>query len=185
MANKVDVRVLKTKQKLQQALVELLKDNRIEDISISEICTTGEVNRNTFYAHYSDVFALFDDVKEVYYQYFISEIGKMKTSGENTQRIITYFLQSLETNRKLFASLFADRMGLGYLKQVVENCLSDALRAINVNTQLVTTKDFSLFIIGGVTNLIEEWLNDENYIDPKDMGAKVSFFIYNIKTNYV
>jgi hypothetical protein len=124
-------------------------------------------------------------VKEVYYNYFLGEIEKMKTGGENTQRIITYFLQSLETNRKLFASLFADRMGLGYLKQVVEHCLSDALKAINVNTQLVTTRDFYLFIIGGVTNLIEEWLNDENYIDPKDMGAKVSFFIYNIKTNYV
>ncbi|MGN0446055.1 MAG: TetR/AcrR family transcriptional regulator [Acutalibacteraceae bacterium] len=49
----MDRRVLRTKRMLKDALLELLKDSEIEEITISELCRKADVNRNTFYAHYS------------------------------------------------------------------------------------------------------------------------------------
>ena len=54
MNNKTDVRVLKTKEKLNRALRSLLTEKGIADITVNEICTRAGIRRATFYKHYSD-----------------------------------------------------------------------------------------------------------------------------------
>ena len=75
MATRNDVRVVKTRQKLQMALIGMLKERRIEDLSITAVCRAAGVNRNTFYAHYSDVKDLLDEVKSSYLEYMLSEMS--------------------------------------------------------------------------------------------------------------
>ncbi|MFD1431103.1 TetR/AcrR family transcriptional regulator [Lacticaseibacillus yichunensis] len=48
-----------TKAKLQEALLSLLADKPLEKITVSALCAQADVNRGTFYAHYSDPAALF------------------------------------------------------------------------------------------------------------------------------
>ena len=48
MANKVDVRIIRSKESLISALVSLLKNRSIEELTISELCEKADVNRNTF-----------------------------------------------------------------------------------------------------------------------------------------
>jgi AcrR family transcriptional regulator len=45
---------------LQQALAELLRTRDFEGLSVQEITETAGLNRATFYAHYSDKFALLE-----------------------------------------------------------------------------------------------------------------------------
>lgn len=51
----MDSRIIRTKKKLQDGLIDLLKQNSILDISVSELCRTANVDRNTFYSHYSNI----------------------------------------------------------------------------------------------------------------------------------
>ena len=41
------------KKFIKDALIELMRTKTIDRISILELCKTADVNRNTFYAHYS------------------------------------------------------------------------------------------------------------------------------------
>ncbi|MFM9277395.1 TetR/AcrR family transcriptional regulator [Paenibacillus jiagnxiensis] len=74
--NENDVRVIKTKKALHQALLALLKTKTLESVSVSSLCREAEVNRGTFYLHYKDIRALFDehlhdllqDLEESYYE---------------------------------------------------------------------------------------------------------------------
>ncbi|QMV44065.1 TetR/AcrR family transcriptional regulator [Cohnella cholangitidis] len=74
--NENDLRVVKTKQALHQALLALLKVKTLESISVSALCREAGINRGTFYLHYKDVGALFDehlhyllqDLEESYYE---------------------------------------------------------------------------------------------------------------------
>ena len=52
MANKVDVRIVKSKESLMSALIGLMGKKKLEELTISEICQEADVNRNTFYSHY-------------------------------------------------------------------------------------------------------------------------------------
>ncbi|MFP5115523.1 TetR/AcrR family transcriptional regulator [Bacillaceae bacterium C204] len=56
-----DLRIVKTKEALHNALLELLKEKSLEIISISEICRKARVNRGTFYLHYAQIEDLFEE----------------------------------------------------------------------------------------------------------------------------
>lgn len=57
-----DKRILKTKRSLKKAMAEMLDKEDFEHISITELCRRAEVSRITFYSHYSDKYALLDDI---------------------------------------------------------------------------------------------------------------------------
>ena len=58
-----DLRIIKSKNAIADALLELLKTERLDDISISEISKKSHVSRATFYNN-------FNDFKEVIVYYF-------------------------------------------------------------------------------------------------------------------
>ena len=57
-----DRRVIKTKKNLKATLIEMMGEISFEQISITELCKRAEISRITFYAHYSDKYALADDI---------------------------------------------------------------------------------------------------------------------------
>lgn len=57
-----DKRIVKTKRSLKKALTDMLEKKDFEHISITELCRKAEVSRITFYSHYSDKYALLDDI---------------------------------------------------------------------------------------------------------------------------
>jgi len=64
MSNPTDLRVIKTRQAIRIALISLLSDKELSDITISELSARAQVNRKTFYRHYrsiSDVVTEFEN----------------------------------------------------------------------------------------------------------------------------
>lgn len=59
---KVDRRVKYTKQALKESLVEALGEKPIEKVTVKELCEIADVNRGTFYSHYSDQFDLYNEL---------------------------------------------------------------------------------------------------------------------------
>ncbi len=59
-AEKLDPRVKRTRQSLQQAFAELLREKGFQAITIRDITQRAGLNRATFYAHFPDKYALLD-----------------------------------------------------------------------------------------------------------------------------
>ena len=57
-----DKRIRKTKRYIKQALTEALVEKSFEQITVTELCAKSDISRITFYAHYSDKFALADEM---------------------------------------------------------------------------------------------------------------------------
>ncbi len=55
---KEDVRIIKTKQSIENALMELLKKKTWDKISIKNICEQAMISRSTFYSHFADKYDL-------------------------------------------------------------------------------------------------------------------------------
>lgn len=58
ISKKEDRRVKYTKQAIRESFLELLSEKPIEKISVTEICKKADINRGTFYSHYTDPFEL-------------------------------------------------------------------------------------------------------------------------------
>jgi AcrR family transcriptional regulator len=59
--NLAEPRAARTHEALTSALFDLLRENDLTEISISELCRTAGVHRTTFYGHYADIFAFASD----------------------------------------------------------------------------------------------------------------------------
>ncbi|WP_251390059.1 TetR/AcrR family transcriptional regulator [Mediterraneibacter agrestimuris] len=58
----VDKRIKKTKKNLKATLISMMSDTPFEEISITSLCKQADISRITFYTHYSDKYALIDDI---------------------------------------------------------------------------------------------------------------------------
>ena len=60
--NFTDLRILKTQERLQNALLELLETKELKEITVKEICDKAGISRNAFYQHYRYKEDLYDQM---------------------------------------------------------------------------------------------------------------------------
>ena len=60
--NFTDLRIMKTQERLQNALLELLETNELKAITVKEICDRAGISRNAFYQHYAYKEDLYDQM---------------------------------------------------------------------------------------------------------------------------
>jgi len=68
----VQKRKTTTKEDIKEALIQLLSEEKFENISISKLCKRAGINRGTFYLHYEDKYQMIDSFKsEIISQLYI------------------------------------------------------------------------------------------------------------------
>ncbi|WP_219834266.1 TetR/AcrR family transcriptional regulator [Paenibacillus sp. R14(2021)] len=58
--SKVDRRTIKTREAINQALIELMSEKDFDTITINDISNRADIHRGTVYLHYSDKYDLLD-----------------------------------------------------------------------------------------------------------------------------
>ena len=61
---KSDARVRYTQRAIKEAFLSLLREKPVNKITVKEVCELAELNRATFYSHYSDCFALMESIEQ-------------------------------------------------------------------------------------------------------------------------
>lgn len=85
----VDPRIKRTRQLLQQAFLELLREKGFASITVQDIAERATVNRATFYAHYEDKYALMDSMLREHFQQMVgSKLSPLPQWGVGSLRIL-------------------------------------------------------------------------------------------------
>lgn len=80
----IGVKIPKSLVDISDTLLELLRKKPLEKISVKEICTLAQINRTTFYNHYTDKYELFEKSITYMMQVLDDEIGRLPDeSGYN------------------------------------------------------------------------------------------------------
>ncbi|MGN1295377.1 MAG: TetR/AcrR family transcriptional regulator [Bacilli bacterium] len=81
-----DLRVVKTKEYIKNAFLDLLKEKKYAKVSVKEISSLAKINRNTFYLHYSSkddlVSSLVNEVILKQSKYFFSVLSRISNNLE-------------------------------------------------------------------------------------------------------
>lgn len=125
----MDKRILKTKKCLKDALLELLKDNAFEKITVTKICEVANTSRITFYTYYSDKYELlssiFEDMKENNLKEFHELQKKNNPSGDMTltfQNMLHAFISISASGIDAYHFLFRNtELMLMYYNFLAEN----------------------------------------------------------------
>ena len=101
-----DRRVIKTKKNLKATLIEMMGEIPFEQIAITELCKRAEISRITFYSHYSDKYALADDIFSDILQ-IGTDIYHMKQKKENPKNnIVMGYCNMLDSILEVYYECF-------------------------------------------------------------------------------
>jgi len=99
---KMDPRIKRTRQLLQQALWELMQEKSFQAITVQDIAERATINRVTFYAHFEDKYALLEfSVREIIHQRLRGQVPEgTPFTPENLERLMLTVCEYLsEINR--------------------------------------------------------------------------------------
>lgn len=83
-----------TQKFIMSTFMQLLESESLDKITVRDIVEECEINRNTFYYHYSDIYDLLDDVIRVETEKFMSEdVDENTTFGEEYERAACFVLK--------------------------------------------------------------------------------------------
>ena len=123
----MDLRIEKTERAIRNAFMELRARMPLEKIRVRELCAAACINKSTFYAHYTDIYALSETLEKETVASIVSSIPDLKGhSAENpdvfTRALCLAFLSNISLIKILFSGKEQSRFGVqleGELKKVI------------------------------------------------------------------
>ncbi|MBQ6164514.1 MAG: TetR/AcrR family transcriptional regulator [Clostridia bacterium] len=154
MEEKVDRRVIKTKERIREVFIDLLAEKPIKSITVKELSERADINRATFYLHYEDVFdlqaRLEDDALEQF-ENVCSGLNVSFSDEEFTEAFIR-LLEFIRSNGKFCTAhigVNGDRSFFERLVKVVTDRCFDR--------EQYTTYGFT-FVLAGIVGIVLEWV---------------------------
>lgn len=157
---KMDRRARYTRMVLKQSLLDLMKDRPIGKITVKELCEKADVNRTTFYAHYTDIDELLHQIEDDLLQKVRASLNN-GLGMESVSAMMMDILSAIKDNGDLCATLFGEHGD--------KECLSNILKYAHDQTIGVWRKQGSnasnedlekmfVFFSNGAMAIIQEWL---------------------------
>ncbi len=173
---KENQRVRLTKLLLKDKLKELLTKKPINRVTVKEICQVAEINRSTFYQHYSDQYALLDDIESDIIKQTDEFIDKINPEQSGRQYLI-YLLSYIRENGSILSILLSPQSSMTFQPRFMASVLkriSAKIEPVFFSSELFPY--FSQFLIMGNISVIEQWIKNDFYL----LDEEVADMIYRL-----
>ncbi|MEY2196756.1 TetR/AcrR family transcriptional regulator [Neobacillus sp. BF23-41] len=189
-----DLRVIRTKESIRDALVELIDENGFDTITVKDITTRAKINRGTFYTHYQDKFDLITKCEEEV-MLEMSRLAKKNLPGviaalETNSPTATPFslavliFEFLNENSGFMKAVLGPTGDLTFqtrLKDFMWKTLfgNDPNALIKEENLLVPGQYLASYISSAHIGVIQQWLNSGRKESPQEMAQILSTITVN------
>lgn len=160
---KIDRRVIKTRKAIMEAFNRLVSRNSMEKITVSAIAREADIDRKTFYLHYSSI----DDLAHCKAKEGIERVlkvlraqGAETTDEERLDALLGEVNTILTTETNLYSSI-AKRLSteqmLAYFEETAGSVLSHLNIPCNLDTDIELHRRLQ-FYLAGAWSLYSDWL---------------------------
>lgn len=174
---KVDRRVKYTRMVLEDSFIKLMEKKDISQITIKEICEKADINRATFYAHYSDQYDLLRKIENKLLDNIKAHLEKIdqKKTEVSTVLIAEKIFEYIQENARLCKLLLCERGDFSFQKQIM-TLVYDIIIAEITDNNIITKEDAEYvysFTISGCVGFVQKWLDDGMKKSPRYMAETV------------
>ena len=164
---KEDLRVTKTKQSIKNSFIELVKKKGYNKVSVTDIVSKANINRNTFYLHYEDkedlIKKLLDDSSSrIESMLGYAEFLKYTTFSTINEAQIRWGLRIILLTMKedvdLFKTVLNDFSLQGYFDEVLETIKQSVAVLFDVHN--VTSNLVFEYTMSGIFGLVKQWIKN-------------------------
>ncbi len=167
---KTDRRVKRTRALLRQGLIQLMENKDIKDISVKELSDLADINRGTFYLHYSDIYDLLEKIEDNLFTEFNAILDRDMPEGasnRSTKSMILDIFTYLEKNRDITRVMIGPHGDLAFVNRLKELV---RIRLQQIHEPAQASVYYFPFILSGFIGVIETWLAQESPASPEEMA---------------
>jgi len=179
--HKVDRRVQRTQQLLNDALLSLIVEKHYDAITVQDIIDRANLGRSTFYAHYQDKDDLLQSrMDEVVHSLILgAENARTDSPGEHDSRPIFSTLpifQHVQEQHHLHQAIFGGR-GLDVVLKSIRDHLRDHIQEhiemLQTEGQTPTVPPLVIanYLAGALVDLLTWWLDQKMPYSPERMDG--------------
>lgn len=172
----------RSRRMIKQAFGELLHEKDMHKITVTDIVERANISRGTFYAHYLDVYDLYNAIQNNIMEtmdFALSNVGIEAMLSDPTSAILSgmEFLEANKTYYALFADSAQGESFVGRIISYMENKFSPAVDALFSGDSNVRVKTFLLYTLGAYKNVILRWVRGDIDV-PADVCARMLIEFY-------
>ena len=175
---KQDRRSRRTRSRLSSALKTLLRTKPLKSITVTELTNIADVNRATFYAHYRDVFDMFDQIEAS----IISALREMvrrhsvEMARSNFRPLFNDVARYIEENSDDVSVALGPNSDGSILIKLIEVMRSSFLESVSSafpETRRMFDENPTVcgyhfyFIAGGIAAIVKSWENEGRRESPE------------------
>lgn len=164
-------RVTMTKAMLKDSLLELMAKKPLSKISIKEICENADINRTTFYTHYTDQYALCDEIENDSVEKINTCLAKVSIR-ENRIQGLSEFLEYMKANGDLFKILMRSDFHNSFRVRFSEVAVKKLAELDYHENIPENEKDYIFrFMFMGTLGMLEKWIENDFDKSPDELAV--------------
>ena len=172
MPEKTDRRIRYTKMVLKQSLLNLMRDQPIEKISVKDICEKADINRGTFYTHYADPYDLLAQIENELFDEIHASI-ESSLKAESISGLLDGIFGSILKNTDLCRVLFSDFGDKVFLRRIMYIARDRSIaewQKMMPSAKAGQLERLYTFYANGCVAIIQEWIQNGMQESPQELS---------------
>lgn len=184
---KGDRRVKYTKMVLKESFIKLLCKKDISQITIKEICEDADINRTTFYAHYSDQYDLLRKIENELLENISSYLSEYSNVNLDSLEMVEKIFDYIKENALLCKLLLTERGDITFQKNVMI-LVYDIIISNLTSGGIIAKEDAEYiysFTITGCIGVIQKWFDDGMIKSTRFMAEMILSLSTGLQTTFI
>jgi len=173
---------IRSRRFIRQAFMELLKEKKFEKITVTDIVNRADINRSTFYAHYTDVRGLVEEIQSEFVERAMAVVKEM--DFRDLLNAPVPFLRKLveiaNENRELYTIVGKTALSMNQLEKIKVMLVEKALDLSEIPQEIRTQRNFRIrlhFFVGGIINVYQQYLVGNLDVTTEEIVEEISTLI--------
>lgn len=169
-----DKRIRRTKKAIRDALLSLMEDKSVAEVTTTELCQKADINRSTFYAHYSSP----EDVLTEIEQEFLGGMEAMLEENDGSTEVTVAMLRDIDAKRDQWRAIWHGDPDL--ITRALDLCCERTLDEWDKNgvTERGEGALFLRYITRGASGVVGGWLDDGCRLSPEELSDTINRFVF-------
>ena len=164
-----------TKLLFRTALIELMQEKPFHKITVKEICEQADLNRTTFYLHYSDQTQLLNDIVAKL-EIDTAEHFTSVTGTGNDIDLLSKHLEYIKDNAKIYRTLMGSNLDYDIKTNIFKNMIDDMKEKTLALASRIESPYVYKFITFGCGSVISQWIDNGFDLETREMAN----LLYNL-----
>lgn len=172
----MDRRKIKTKTEIKNAYFHLIENKSANKITVTEIAKLANIERKTFYLHYSCIEDIYSDIEQDFRETISTSLTKYISNEAETERIFDEMNKLILSHFSFFKAI-SKNDSYSFFHHMLESILSDAIYIIAREIYKVTSSNLSYytkFYSAGIIKIYFDWLKDDSKNSIEDIRRIVT-----------